>query len=135
GHCGVLVDVELPHGQTPRILGRDLLHHRAYETARTTPGGPKIDQDRSWGVEDVVLEIAGRDGCWRYHTCVLSSLGCATRTTAGTGQACERREARRSRSESRVVRVSNTRAHQRGRAGRTCAASACTAASCHSSCC
>ena len=47
GHCGVLVDVELPHGQTPRLLGRDLLHHRAYETARTTPGGPKIDQYRS----------------------------------------------------------------------------------------
>src|SRR4030095_4933490 len=44
GHRWVLVDVELAHGQTPRVLGRDLLHHRAYETARSTPGGPKIDQ-------------------------------------------------------------------------------------------
>src|SRR2546422_1862847 len=35
GHRGVLVDVELAHRQTSRILGRDLLHHRSYETART----------------------------------------------------------------------------------------------------
>src|SRR2546426_5356800 len=94
GHRGVLVDVELAHRQTSRILGRDLLHHRSYETARTTPGGPKIDQHRTGGVEDVMLERAGRDRHWRYHMCFLSSLGCATRTTADTGHGCERREAR-----------------------------------------
>src|SRR5215831_14524409 len=135
GHRGVLVDVELAHGQTPCILGRDLLHDWSHETTRTTPGGPKIDQHGTGGVEDVVLKSIGRDGHWRYHTCVLSSLGCETRTTAGTGHACERREARSSRPESRVVRVSSTRAHQCGRAGRTRAASACAAASCQSSCC
>src|SRR5262249_30540468 len=72
------------------------------------PGGPKIDQHRLWGVEDVVFEIAGRDRHWRYHRCFLSCLSCETRTTAGTGQAYERREARRSRLENRVVRVART---------------------------
>src|SRR5215471_4639915 len=56
GHCGVLVDIELAYGQTSRILGRDLLYDRSHEPARPTPGGPKIDQHRLWGVEDVVLD-------------------------------------------------------------------------------
>src|SRR5262245_52860300 len=80
GYCGMLVDVELAHSQTPRILRRDFLHHRADETARPAPGGPKIDQHGTRGVEDVVLKSVGRDRCWRYHTYVLSSLGCETRT-------------------------------------------------------
>src|SRR4030095_8911508 len=112
GHRGVLVDVELAHGQTPRILGRDLLYDRSHETARTTPRGPKIDQHGTGGVEAVVLKIVCRDRHWRYHMCVLSSLGCEARWAWSTGQACERREARPSRPESRVVRMSSTRAHQ-----------------------
>src|SRR6516225_7131491 len=102
GHRGVLVDVELAHGQTPHILGRDLLHDWSHETTRTTPGGPKIEQHGTGSVEDVVLKRVGRDCHWRYHTCVLSSLSCETCTTAGTGHACERLESRRRRSEHRV---------------------------------
>src|SRR5215471_15230970 len=113
GHRGVLVDVEFAYGQTSRILGRDLLHHRPHETARTTPGGPKIDQYWTGGLEDVVLEIASCDCHRRYHTCLLSCLGCDTRTTAGTGQACERRKPCPGPPEHRVVRVSSSRAHQR----------------------
>src|SRR5262249_1304163 len=134
GHRGVLVDVELAHGQTSRILGRDLLDYRSHETARTTPGSPKIDQHWTGGLEDVVLEIAGCDCHWRYHTCFLSCPGCDTRTTAGTRLACERRQACQGPPEHRVVRASSSRAHQRRPAGRTCAVSACAAASCQSSC-
>ena len=83
----VLVDVERANGQTPRIRGGDLLNHRSHKTARTTPGGPKVDQHWTGGLEDIVFEIAGRDRCWCYHTCFLLCLGCDTRTTAGTRQA------------------------------------------------
>ncbi len=69
----VLVDVERANGQTPRIRGGDLLHHRSHKTARTTPGGPKIEKHRIGGADDVVLNIPCRDRRLHYPICFLPS--------------------------------------------------------------
>jgi hypothetical protein len=66
-HGGILVDVELYHGDLVRVLGGDLLEDRGDHAARAAPFGPVIHDDRLVVLQDLHLEGLVRHDLGRAH--------------------------------------------------------------------
>src|SRR3954471_5794187 len=55
------IDVDLGNLQGALVLSSDLVHDRGNPTTRRAPGGPKVNQDRDLGTQNLFFKCARRD--------------------------------------------------------------------------
>src|SRR5207244_3901646 len=56
-HLGVVVDVHLGDDRLPRVIRRELFHHRTDHPAGAAPGRPEVDERRLAAFEHHLLEV------------------------------------------------------------------------------
>src|SRR5579859_6598620 len=56
GELQVVVDVDLADAKLSWVVGRDLVKHRRDHLARPAPLRPEVDQNRTYGTLDLLIE-------------------------------------------------------------------------------